>query len=351
MKKIFVVSSSLQLGGIEKASSTLANAFFEKGFETAFFCIFNHKSYFKLNEGVIFLQPKNNKNRINLLTAVSRIRKEVKAFQPDIVIAYNKFYGAFSVLALVGCKIPVFVSERASPDYKFPKLVELFIDSVYFFLKPAGVIAQTQYAKEKQQLYYGSKVNIQVIPNMVDTKPLPNVTKEKWVLAVGRFGDKLKGFDRLVEAWAKVPHQDWTLVFAGGNANDPEISSLVFKYKITNVLFLGKVTNMEEIYAKSSIFVIPSRSEGFPNALAEAMCYGLPVISFDFNAGPQDLIEHNANGLIVPDGDIDLLAFNISTLIIDKKKSYILGENASKTWFLLSMDSIFDKWIGFLNSN
>lgn len=349
MKKVFIVSSSLQLGGIEKASSTLANSLFEKGICTAFFCIFNHKSFFKLHEGIRFIQPKNKKNRVNLLTAVSRIRKEVNTFQPDVVIAYNKFYGAFSLLALFGSNIPVYVSERASPDYRFPILVEVFINSVFFFLKPKGVIAQTYYAKEKQQLYYGNKVNIQVIPNIIETKPLPNIPKEKWVLAVGRFGDKLKGFDRLVEAWAKVPHQDWTLVFAGGDTNDPEISSLVNKFKINNILFLGKVTNMEEVYAKANIFVIPSRSEGFPNALAEAMCYGLPVISFDFNAGPQDLIRHNSNGVLVPDGDIEKLATSINEMIEDGSKRVFLGENAVKTKDHLDKNFLIEKIIKFIN--
>lgn len=349
LQKIAIVSASLQLGGIEKASSTLANSLSELGHEVSFLCVFKHQAFFSLHPQVVLLQPEKAQNRKNLFASPWRLRKQIKQINPDVVIVYNKFYGALTLLGTLGLNKRIIVSERASPDYQFPKLIEWFMNVVYTFKKPTGVIAQTHYAKQKQQKYYGSNVPIEVIPNIIQTKTIPKVNKEQWVLAVGRFGDKLKGFDRLVEAWAKVTHQDWTLVFAGGEPSDPEISYLVQKYNMTNVLFLGKVANMEEIYAKASIFVIPSRSEGFPNALAEAMCYGLPVISFNFKAGPQDLINHESNGILVPEGDVDALAQSINEMIVDEGKRSTLGSNAIQTKSVLDKDYLIDKIINFIN--
>lgn len=108
--------------------------------------------------------------------------------------------------------------------------------------------------------------------------------------------------------------------------------------------FLGKVEQMAEVYAKASIFVIPSRSEGFPNALAEAMCYGLPVISFDFKAGPQDLIIHEINGLLVPDGNVEALSEKINLLISNTQLRNQLGASASQMKELLKKRLSFKKF-------
>ena len=68
---------------------------------------------------------------------------------------------------------------------------------------------------------------------------------------------------------------------------------------IRRIKFLGKVEEIDKCYAYAGMFVIPSRSEGFPNALAEAMTAGCCCVTFDFVAGPRDIITNNINGIIV----------------------------------------------------
>jgi hypothetical protein len=168
-QKIAIISASLQLGGIEKASSTLANTLSELGYEVSFLCVFKHKPFFSLNPQVSFFQPIGAQNRKNLYHSPWRIRKQLKRINPDVVVVYNKFYGALTLLGALGLGKKVFVSERASPDYQFPKPIEWFMNLMYALQKPTGVIAQTNYAKEKQQKYYGSNVPIEVIPNIIQT--------------------------------------------------------------------------------------------------------------------------------------------------------------------------------------
>ena len=92
--------------------------------------------------------------------------------------------------------------------------------------------------------------------------------------------------------------------------------------------FLGKIKNIDIEYAKAGIFVMPSRSEGFPNALVEAMAAGCPCISFDFIAGPRDVITERENGILIPAERVDLLAKAIDELIANSELRNKISLNA-----------------------
>ena len=91
------------------------------------------------------------------------------------------------------------------------------------------------------------------------------------------------------------------------------------------------------------MFVIPSRSEGFPNALAEAMTAGCCCVAFDFVAGPRDLIVNNENGCIVSNVDVFALANTIDELILNHHKRAMLGENAIEMRLKLKQSLIVEK--------
>ena len=133
----------------------------------------------------------------------------------------------------------------------------------------------------------------------------------------------------LIESFAKLKNQDWELHIAGGDEEGEVLKEQAERLGVINrIKFLGKVKEIDKCYAYAGMFVIPSRSEGFPNALAEAMTAGCCCVAFDFVAGPRDLISHNNNGIIVPESDIHAMAKTIDELILDDKKRVLLGKNA-----------------------
>jgi len=232
-------------------------------------------------------------------------------------------------MALIETKYDFYLSERSSPlfHWKFPFN---FINKIAYTLNsPKGVMAQTQIAADYQKKYF-SKSKVTVIRNSVrEVQIYPEIHRQNVILAVGRLNDHLKGFDLLLESIALLENQEWELHIAGGDENGEALKQQAERLGIRHrVKFLGAVKDIDRCYAYAGIYVIPSRSEGFPNALAEALAAGCCCVAFDFVAGPRDLISHNVNGLIIPESDIHAMARTIDELIVDDNKRAFLGKNA-----------------------
>lgn len=350
-QKLLIVGPCLAMGGIERASVNTANAFQEKGIEVIFVSLFNKPHFFELNTGIELEEPISfNGNKLSLLKSILWLRKLLKTHKPDSVLAFNKFYGAITALGMVGNNTPLFISERSSPLFVWKQPIKTINWLAYRLKSPTGVLAQTSIAAEYQKRYF-KKSRIQVIPNMLrEVKTYPHVERKKVVLAVGRLGDYLKGFDLLLESFALVKDKSWELHIAGGDENGQELKALASNLGVKKrIKFLGKVKEIDRIYAYASVFVIPSRSEGFPNALVEAMAAGCSCIAFNFVAGPKDIIENNKSGLLIESGDLVALARSIDYLIANPIVRQDLGKNAKEIRKVLNKDEIVNRIMDFLN--
>jgi glycosyltransferase involved in cell wall biosynthesis len=124
------------------------------------------------------------------------------------------------------------------------------------------------------------------------------------------------------------------------------ISSFDLNGKVTLV---GQVGNVVDWYKKAEIFVLSSRYEGFPNVLLEAMSSGCACIAFNCETGPSDIVQHEHNGILVHNGDIDSLYKAIKMLIIDERKRNILSYNATKIIDFYSEEKIVSEWSNLFN--
>ena len=353
-ERVLLITPSIHMGGMQNAMVNLANGFAIAGLKVEMYALFKLEHFFKLDNRVQFSESPKPPECYNVMTRMisilTNVRKVIKKSDSQTVIVYGKFYSALTLLASLGLKKRIFISDRVSPLYKDPLYVELITSMIYFFIMPAGIIAQTNISATCQRQRFRNDLPIEVIPNPVREINHYDYEKEKKVLAVGRFGDYLKGFDRLIEAWGKVDAPDWKLVFAGGfESDDPALGKRAKALKVYDtIVFSGKVNNIDELYARSSIFVIPSRSEGFPNALAEAMSAGLACVSFDFIAGPRDMIRDGYNGYLVTSGDIDALANKIQYLIEHEAERKTVSHNATEIKDVLSLERIIQQHINFI---
>lgn len=188
--------------------------------------------------------------------------------------------------------------------------------------------------------------NVKIIPNILTISPKRvNNYSNKRVIAAGRFSHQ-KGFDLLLEAWHLInkKHTDWNL-YIFGNGDRLPYQTIVNQYKMNfNVHLLPATDDIVEEYSKSSIFVMSSRFEGFGLVLAEAMSCGLPCISFDCPYGPRDIITDREDGILVENGNVELLAQQLELLMSKPSLRQNMGLKAAKNIARYKPESIMNQW-------
>jgi glycosyltransferase involved in cell wall biosynthesis len=188
---------------------------------------------------------------------------------------------------------------------------------------------------------------VETVYNGVEFRSLPlesrNASRERLgfsdfkeiVLTIGNIR-RVKGVDIFLRAAAKVckTHPSAMFVIVGDN-HDPvhfnELNELIRELGIArNVLFYGPSEDVGGFLASCDIFCLPSRSEGFSNALIEAMGAGVACVATRVG-GNVEAIEHNRSGVLVPSGDATALSSAIEELLDDPTRARVLGREARET--------------------
>lgn len=355
MNKIVLVSPSLKMGGIERALTVLAQYFVEQGNQVVFICCLRSEKFYQLHPDVKIIEPvyKRTGGRLNRFfyypRLVGYLRKNIRKEQPDTVLSFGDIFNPLVLLATVGLKYPVYISDRTSPDFafKFP------VPQLKKWLYPlsAGFIAQTHRSKKYKEKQFNHRLNIRVIPNAVrDIRLSQAKTRKKIILYAGRFSWE-KDPAMLINAFHQLSNrQGWTLMMAGSGPLLASMKQLAITLGIEKEInFLGDVNNMDDLYAQSGIFVLPSVLEGFPNSLVEAMSAGLPVIVFDTIAH-EDFIQNGYDGIVVANRNAYELSKQIQVLIEDEKMREQIGINAIKIYERLNANVVGQTVLKFITT-
>ncbi len=347
MKIFFVIKSLHTAGGTERATVVIANELAARQHEIAIVCLANEgKSFFETHQAIKFhyLHPEPD-TRFSLIRDISRRRKLKRLYnteRPDIIIIVGSGRSILNLPAAKGYTNITWEHFNANVNWHLMhpisrKLAVMFSDKV---------VTLTNQDVENYKRKFGAK-NAVCIPNpiTIDSSTKSPLT-EKRVLAVGRLVNQ-KGFDLLIDAWSKVKNREngWKLRIIGSGGMLPLLSTKIEDLNLTDSIELIPTTNnIITHYEASSLYVMSSRYEGLPLVLIEAMAMGLPIVSFDCETGPRDIIENNVTGKLVPHLDIDRLASELDNLMSDNEKRKLFSENSIKRAESFKIKVIADKW-------
>lgn len=194
------------------------------------------------------------------------------------------------------------------------------------------IVLAPQWVKYIDKAFPDNKFNIKVLYNPCPKAIRSIAKKENNILFAGAIRER-KGYNRLLEAFAKIAHKypAWKLVFAG-NGEIEKAQELAAELNINKqTKFLGWVSgkDKEDAFHKASIYCLPSWGEGFPMGVIDAWAYGIPVVTTPVG-GIVDIIEHGINGLIFDVYNTDELASCLEKLIISESNRNRIIKEADK---------------------
>ncbi len=329
--RLTLVISSLDCGGAERVMSVMANYWAAKAWKVTLLTMDDGSSppFYDIDPRIrhIHLGVEGNSPNViaglrNNFKRIRMLRRAVRYSSPDAIISFLHRTNVITLLATRGLNVPVIVSERIDPTMNhMGRLWEQLRLKTYPFADL--LVVQSRGAMN----YFAPKfwARTQIIPNPVPEPPpdqfTPDLTlRERLVVAMGRF-DRQKGFDILLHSFGRLKDEfcGWTLMILGEGPLRSELETLRCRLGLADrVLLPGRVKNPYEVLKRADLFVMPSRFEGFPNALCEAMACGLPVICTDCQSGPREIIRDGVNGILVPNEDTDALTAAMRWLMRDE---------------------------------
>jgi glycosyltransferase involved in cell wall biosynthesis len=159
----------------------------------------------------------------------------------------------------------------------------------------------------------------------------PDAPRRPELLALARLVPQ-KGLDLLLRAFARLRDPslaEWRVVLVGDGPEREALRTLAEREGVSErVAFEGFRSDPSPYLARASVFVLPSRFEGMPNALLEAMAAGLPVVVSDASPGPLEMVQHGVHGLVVSSENVEALAAALGRLMGDAGLREHLGQAA-----------------------
>ena len=172
----------------------------------------------------------------------------------------------------------------------------------------------------------------------------------KLIVSVGRLTYQ-KGFDMLIDVAKDVleKNKEYKWLILGDGEDKNRLQEKINKYNLQDRLILkGKVSNVEDYYKNSSLYVMTSRFEGLPMTLLEAKSYKMPIVSFDCPTGPSEIIRNNINGYLVKANDIKEMSNKVNSVLLDDKKLKKFSDKAELDIDKFNINSIINKWTNIL---
>jgi len=348
------IISALNGGGSQTVLLKLIKAWVAQGKQIAIIT-FADKSLDKIQlpdcvDRIALGNYKPSSNKITAIFAnlkrIASLRKTLKRLNSPVTLSFLSNTNILAILATFKLSTRVIISERNDPARQsFGKVWDWLRRRLYPY---ADIVTANSKSALRSINQYVPIKKCRLVNNPIFlSSSIENIHLEKpTILAVGRLHHQ-KAYDVLLEAFAKFHqlHPRWQLVILGEGDLDSVLKVQANTLNITeHIKFKGHVNDPFPYYRAAEIFAMPSRFEGMPNALLEAMSCGLPIIVSDALEGALDIVKHNFSGIVVPAEDPDALAAAFGNLSDNMSLGISLSQNAKQAVQSFHIDKVVSQW-------
>ncbi|MFS4482098.1 glycosyltransferase [Hyunsoonleella sp. 2307UL5-6] len=347
-KKICLLVSSLSSGGAEKVAANLSIALEKRGYSITIVSMQNHITY-------------NYSGRLYNFGVVKEEFGKLKAF-----VKFIKFFKQNEFDCVIDHRLrDVYLKELVFSKIVFKHLNVIYCIHNYhlhYYFSFLNIIwlAKLPHVKRgsfvtvsnsiRDRLYKKLSITGKTIYNFIDTTQLLKYshsisTDNSYIIGIGRLTD-VKQFDVLIECYqqSKLPKQNIKLFIVGDGPEQSKLKGLINNSEFKNRIKIMPFTNEPyPLIQNAKALVLSSKFEGFPMVLLEALNLGTPLIAYNCNSGPNEIIKHNLNGILVENQNKKALVAALNRLLDDAFYNKIKA-NTSLGLEIFSEEAIIQEW-------
>jgi len=356
-KKICLLTDSLGSGGAEKMAANMSLSLVDKGYQVYVVSMLNSIHY---NFGGTLYNFGKIKEGSSLFKSFSRFYCFFKKEAFDVIIDHrvrNNFLkeSLFSKLIFRDSSVIYcvhhfdlslyFSSIKNSVKAKYPHVRR----SVFVSVSKEAQKHLKQTLKIESSLIYNYVLKREVNKN--DTEIIEKKDCN-YLVAVGRLV-KMKQFDVLINCYksTRLPENNISLLILGEGEEREVLQEQINSLNLDkHVKLLGFKTDAFNYIKKSKALILSSLFEGFPMVLIEALALKTPLIAFDCKSGPNEIIKHEVNGLIVPNQDSELLIKGMNRLLLDERFYKEIRNNIENLPNPFLEDLAIKQWVNLIES-
>lgn len=343
MKILFYIYF-LTYGGAERVTSIIASELAKRGYDVYVVVHKTSPNDYPVDSRVHIIEIPY----INRLEDIENLRTIIKDIKPDVNIGVLPTYFEILLLANRGLNIPLVASDHNNLHWVPTHREEYIRHHLYNFADVITVLT------ENDKNFMTGQLNNMVVMNNPLSFPIikkdEEVTRQKRVLCVGRLNAYYpKGFDWMLFIWSQISEKypDWCLdiMGSGRECDFNTLQNMINNYEISDsVKLLGWNNNIYDLMKKYPIFALPSREEGFPCSLLEAMSQGCVPVSFSIHGNISEIITNKKDGFIVEDYSLNEFKRYLLLLMDNEELREQMSRNAIKSMKRFEPEKIADKW-------
>lgn len=335
-------------GGTERATFMVANKL-NKLYKVYIINMCDNEPCFYLDKKINLKKNKSNRYMSSLFALIQFVLKE----KIDVIITVEAMTGIYTIPASKLCRCKNIIWEHAnyfqtqgSRIIQYVRQLELMFCDTYLVL--------TKRDKKNFEEHFKIKTRLEYIYNAIENVSETEYNADsKTIISAGHIRN-IKNFSIIPDIGKIVfkKHPDWVWKIYGDGQGEEydELVDKINRYGLSSdIKICGRTDNMDAVYKDAAIYVMTSLMEGLPMVLLEAKAHKVPIISFDIETGPDEIVRDGVNGYLVKPYSEKEMAERILNLIENRDIRHRFSDDSILGISEFDITNVVDKWIRVLD--